>query len=94
MADNKHIAEAAAAAARDAAKKRDEKLKDERKRLADEAKEAAERQNTQPTPTQEENDRAKLGIHSLEELDDKEADGSPEEKAPAPYQTRDAAAKK
>jgi hypothetical protein len=35
-----------------------------------------------PTPTQEENDRAKLG-QSLEDLDGKEADGSPVEGAAA-----------
>ena len=34
---------------------------------------------SQPTPTQEENDRAKLGFDSLKELDAKEADGSPTE---------------
>jgi hypothetical protein len=34
---------------------------------------------SQPTPTQEENDRAKLGFDSLKELDAKEDDGSPEE---------------
>jgi hypothetical protein len=49
---------------------------------------------SQPTPTQEENDRAKLGFDSLADLDDKEADGSPEEKAPAAYETRSTAAKK
>jgi hypothetical protein len=31
---------------------------------------------SQPTPTQEENDRAKLGFDSLKELDAKEDDGS------------------
>lgn len=31
---------------------------------------------SQPTPTQEENDRAKLGFSSLKDLDDKEDDGS------------------
>lgn len=35
--------------------------------------------NSQPTPTQAENDRAKLGFDSLKELDDKEDDGSPSE---------------
>lgn len=34
---------------------------------------------SKPTPTQEENDRAKLGFDSLKELDDKEDDGSPSE---------------
>lgn len=43
---------------------------------------------SQPTPTQAENDRAKLGFESLEELDNKEPDGSPEQKSAA-YQTRD-----
>lgn len=32
--------------------------------------------SSQPTPTQEENDRAKLGFDSLKELDNKEDDGS------------------
>jgi hypothetical protein len=35
--------------------------------------------NFRPTPTQEENDRAKLGFASLKELDDKEPDGSEEQ---------------
>ena len=39
----------------------------------------ARTENTQPTPTQEENDRAALGIESLEQLDDKEPDGSEEQ---------------
>lgn len=34
---------------------------------------------SQPTPTQEENDRAKLGFDSLKDLDDKEDDGAPSE---------------
>lgn len=39
-----------------------------------------ERINAQkPTPTQAENDRAKLGFDSLKDLDDKEDDGSGEE---------------
>jgi hypothetical protein len=59
------------------------------------AAQLARSENLQPTPTQEENDRAKLGLHSLADLDDKEADGSPEEKAaPAAYETRSTAAKK
>ena len=38
---------------------------------------------SQPTPTQAENDRAKLGYDSLKELDNKEDDGSgPDAKAP------------
>lgn len=51
----------------------------------------ARTENVQPTPTQEENDRAKLGNISADALDDKEADGSEEQaaaaeapKAPAP----------
>jgi hypothetical protein len=36
-------------------------------------------ENVQPTPTQEENDRAALGLRDLKELDDKEADGSEEQ---------------
>ena len=42
-------------------------------------KAAAERQSYQPTPTQAENDRAKLGIDSLEQLDSKEDSGAPDE---------------
>ncbi len=47
-------------------------------------KEQQARQDTQPTPTQEENDRAKLGVESLSELDNKEADGSEEQNPNAP----------
>jgi hypothetical protein len=36
-------------------------------------------ENVQPTPTQEENDRAALGVRDLKELDDKESDGSEEQ---------------
>lgn len=50
--------------------------------------------SSQPTPTQEENDRAKLGFKSLEELDNKEPDGSPADKSAVAYTTRDAAPKK
>ena len=77
-----------------AAKSRDELLKEQRAASDADTKAQLERaSSTQPTPTQEENDRAKLGLHSLEELDDKESDGSPEEKdvaagAPGSYQTR------
>ena len=42
-------------------------------------KAAAERQSYQPTPTQAENDRAKLGIDSLAQLDSKEDSGAPDE---------------
>lgn len=64
---------------------RDETLEDSRKRT-DEANAAAiERsQNSRPTPTQAENDRAKLGNLSLDELDNKEPDGSEEEGAAPP----------
>jgi hypothetical protein len=79
MADeNKGAADPkAAAAARDAAEKtRDAQLKDERKAADADTKEQLERtQNLQPTPTQEENDRARLG-QSVEELDDKEDHGA------------------
>lgn len=74
---------------KDPAKARDEAHKAAQKETAERTKEQLARsENVQPTPTQEENDRARLGLHSLAELDDKEADGSPEEKAAA-YQTRD-----
>ena|SRR5215207_3211465 len=36
----------------------------------------ARQEGLQPTPTQEENDRAKVGAMTLEELDNKEDDGS------------------
>src|SRR5215207_1188682 len=61
----------------------------------------ARMEGLQPTPTQEENDRAKVGALSLEELDNKEDDGSEwqdegtrrvlEAKLPGnnPYETRD-----
>lgn len=77
-------------------------LEDGRKRQA-EAVAETERLTTQstPTPTQEENDRAKLGIL---DIDDKEDDGSGPDRAIDPvrdvapaakpgYQTRDAKAK-
>lgn len=61
---------------------RDEALADSRKRVEDETKEQRARiDSVQPTPTQEENDRARLGIESAKDLDNKEADGS--EEAPA-----------
>ena len=80
-----------------AAKQRDDALKAAQKETAERTAEQLKRsESTQPTPTQEENDRAKLGLHSVEELDDKEDDGSPEDKsltagAAAPYTTRAAA---
>ena len=43
---------------------------------------AVERQSGQPTPTQSENDAAKLGFDSLKELDAKEDDGTSEPQAP------------
>jgi hypothetical protein len=73
---------------------REQQLADARKASDADTKKQLERINsTQPTPTQEENDRAKLGFHSTSELDDKEDDGSPEQKAAA-YQTRDTKAAK
>lgn len=79
----------------DPAKARDAALKDQRAAADAATQEHYDRVNsTQPTPTQEENDRAKLGLHSLEELDDKEADGSPEDRSALNYETRDAKAKK
>jgi hypothetical protein len=70
-------------------------LADARKQSEADTKAYYERVNsTQPTPTQEENDRAKLGFESLKDLDDKEADGSPVDKSAVAYTTRDAAPKK
>jgi hypothetical protein len=81
---------------KDPAKAREAQLKASQDEVAARtADQLARSENLQPTPTQEENDRAKLGLHSLADLDDKEADGSPEEKAaPAAYETRSTAAKK
>lgn len=79
---------------------REEQLRRERKQAEEDTKAHYDRVNSsQPTPTQEENDRAKLGFQSLEELDDKESDGSPEQRdlsagGAAPYSTRAAAPKK
>jgi len=64
----------------------------DQKRIAKQNEEQIARTDgLQPTPTQEENDRAKLGVDSLSELDNKEADGSAEQpvapvriSAPAP----------
>ncbi len=74
-------------------------LKDSQKRAEQDYKDAEARQSGQPTPTQEENDRAKLGHDSLADLDDKEADGSPAEKdvaagGAAAYNTRNLTPKK
>lgn len=101
MADqDKEIADRAAADAKAAVKARNEQLQEER-RLSDAAtkEQLARVAQSQPTPTQEENDRAKLGLQSLAELDDKEPDGSPEQRdltagGAAPYATRAAAPKK
>ena len=50
------------------------------KQVAEETKEQLARtENVQPTPTQEENDRAKLGVDSLSQLDSKEGDNSEEQ---------------
>lgn len=81
----------------DPAKARDAMLKEQRAASDADTKAQLERaSSTQPTPTQEENDRAKLGLHSLEELDDKEPDGSKELSAEeaGTYQTRAATPKK
>ena len=104
MPDNDKIA-ADAAKAEEAARKerikaRDEALKDGRKDSDADTDAFYERQAaSKPTPTQDENDKAKLGHESLEELDNKEPDGSPEEEPAAPrgaleYRTRDASAGK
>jgi hypothetical protein len=60
-----------------AAKSHDEALAESRKAADADTKAYYERvASSQPTPTQAENDRAKLGIDSLEQLDSKEDDGS------------------
>lgn len=75
---------------------RKRQLADARKRADEETEQQLERvASARPTPTQEENDRAKLGVESLSELDDKEPDGTAEERTLAAgeagaYQTRDA----
>jgi hypothetical protein len=62
---------------RAAAKAHDAELADSRKAADADTKAYYERvAASQPTPTQAENDRAKLGIDSLEQLDNKEDDGS------------------
>lgn len=75
---------------------RDQQLNETRQQVEQETEKASQRQNeVRPTPSQEEIDRARLGTQSLEELDNKEADGSPEEdeqrvRGGLSYQTRDA----
>jgi hypothetical protein len=63
-------------------------MADDKQKEIDEARKASdadtkayyERVNgSQPTPTQQENDRAKLGFDSLKELDNKEDGGAPSE---------------
>lgn len=63
-------------------------FKADQQRIADENKEQLARaEGVQPTPTQEENDRAKLGVDSLSELDNKEVDGSEEQSRAGPVET-------
>ena len=83
MADNDKNLEAAAKSVEEArkanVKSREEQLASERKASDEDTKAYYERvSGSKPTPTQEENDRAKLGFDSLEELDNKEPDGSEE----------------
>lgn len=60
---------------------RAQQLSESRKQADEDTKAHYERvSSSQPTPTQEENDRAKLGFDSVEELDDKEDDGSEEQR--------------
>lgn len=78
--------------------RKDDLAKERRKQTDEQNAEAMKRtERVRPTPTQEEIDRAKLGVESLDELDKKEKDGSEEEEvdqAPSrsamTYQTRDA----
>lgn len=84
MADEHKNAEAAAKAAEDAskaaAKSREEQLAESRKAADADTKAHYKRvADSQPTPTQEENDRAKLGFHSLDDLDSKDDHGAPSE---------------
>jgi hypothetical protein len=62
---------------------RQKELDEQRKQSEADTKAQLERvANARPTPTQEENDRAKLGYYdSVEALDDKESDGSAEERS-------------
>ena len=80
---------------KEAAKRRDAHLDEQRKQSEADTQAQLERtSSTQPTPTQAENDRAKLGFQSLAELDEKEPDGSAEEKGSgAAYLTRESSAK-
>ncbi len=104
MADNdKTQADNAAASKADAEKLSADRLKThnaDQDRIAKENEEQISRTDSfRPTPTQAENDRAKLGVTSLSELDNKESDGSPEEKDVAAsdggfYSTRAATPKK
>lgn len=97
MSDNRSNTEAARAveaSRKDAAKSREEQLSASRKASEADTKAAEKRQSYQPTPTQEENDRAKLGFNSLEELDDKEDSGAPSEEEARADAARAAAAKK
>jgi hypothetical protein len=81
----------------DATADRDTQLKASREETARQTEEKfARTEKARPTPTQEENDKARLGVASLEELDNKEPDGT-EEEEPARrgalnYKTRDASA--
>lgn len=93
------LAKSAEEAEKARVKARDEQLKEERKAADEVTDQQLERTSqVQPTPTQEENDRARLG-QSVEELDDKEDHGAPEEKSTeaggsAAYNTRAATPKK
>ena len=57
--------------------KKNDPVAESRRQVEEQNAEAMARMDVQPTPTQEENDRAKLGVDSLAELDKKEGDGSP-----------------
>jgi hypothetical protein len=66
------------------ADKKDNRLADSQKRNAEINKDQLARaEGAQPTPTQEENDRAKLGVSDLSELDNKVSDGSDKQESPA-----------
>jgi hypothetical protein len=79
---------------------KEEMLAEQRKKMEAQNAEAEARMNgSQPTPTQAENDSAKLGNVTLAELDAKEDHGAAEEKSadsdePATYKTRTAAPKR
>lgn len=78
--NNEKIAAATADAQKHAVASRDKQLKSEKEASDKATKAQLERvSNLKPTPTQAENDRAKLG-QTLEELDDKEDHGAPEER--------------